>query len=138
MAEDSWKTDTQRATPPGTVYKQVAPAGLASEVTADDPVTPETISALGRWLAEKLAGTPGSKERIAALSGLSVSELDSLINGHPLFPLDTDHVQRLATALVEAQIIPHAEEVWNAIGDGAASSDYLVPPAEIVRAMSDN
>ena len=60
------------------------------------------------------------------------------MDGHPLFRLDTDHVQRIATALVEAQVIPQADEVWKAIAPEAGSSDYIVPPAQVVRAMSDN
>ena len=116
------------------VYKQVAPSGLASEITADNPVAPETVAALGRWLAQTLPAE--ARERVATLSGISQGDLASLLEGHPLFRLDTDHLQRLATALVEAQVIPHADALWQAIGFEADSSDYLVPPTQIVQAMS--
>ena len=134
MAEETWKT------PGETVYKQVAPAGLAAEVTGSDPVAPETITALGRWLTEKLAGNAEVRDRVATLSGLSVSDLAALMGGHPLFPLDTDHVQRITTALVEAQVIPEATEVWQAISTSSdsESSDYILPPTQVVRAMSGN
>ena len=137
MAEDTWKTDEHSATPGGTVYKQVAPAGLAVELTADSPVAAGTPPALGRWLTEKLGADDALRDRVATLSGLSVSDLTSLMEGHPLFRLDTDHIQRIATALVEAQVIRQAEEVWAALGAGAEASDYIVPPAQIVQAMSD-
>jgi len=132
MAEEDLKT------PAGTVYRQVAPAGVAAEVTADDPVAAETVTALGRWLTEKLAGSPAAREHVATLSGLAVSDLAALMDGHPLFRLDTDHVQRIATALVEAQVIPQADEVWKAIGSEAGASDYILPPGQVVRAMSGN
>lgn len=132
MAEETWKT------PGETVYKQVASAGLAAEVTGSDPVAPETITSLGRWLTEKLAGNAEAQDRVATLSGLSMSDLTALMDGHPLFPLDTDHVQRIATALVEAQVISEATEVWNAISAPAASSDYILPPGQVVQAMSGN
>lgn len=132
MAEETSKT------PAGTVYKQVAPAGLAAEVTADNPVTVETVTALGRWLTDKLAASPAIRDRVATLSGLSVSDLTALMNGHPLFRLDTDHVQRIATALVMVQVIPHADDVWKAIAAAPAVSDSIVPPAQVVRTMSNN
>lgn len=138
MAEETWKAETTPEAPGGTVYKQIAPAGVASEVTADRPVAAEAAAALGRWLTEKLAAGPAVRDRVAALSGLAVSDLTALMDGHPLFRLDTDHVQRIATALVEAQVIPQADEVWQAMGSEAGSSDYIMPPAQVVRAMSDN
>ena len=138
MAEETGKTEEQAKMPGGEVYKQVAPAGLAAEVTANDPVAPETVTALSRWLTETLAGSAALRDRIAALSGLAVSDLTSLMDGHPLFRLDTDHIQRIATALVEAQVISHTDEVWKAIGTETGSSDYIVPPAQILRAMSGN
>lgn len=136
MAEETWKTDENAKTPGGTVYHQVAPAGVAAEVTAENP--PETTAALGRWLAEKLGTHSEGRERVATLSGISLGDLTSLMEGHPLFRLDTDHVQRIATALVEARIIAQADEVWNAIGSDAGSSEYLLPPMQVVQAMSDN
>ncbi len=138
MAEETPKTDETSKIPGGSVYHQVAPAGLAAEVTAEDPVMPEAVAALGRWLTEKLGASPDARKRVATLSGLAVSDLASLMDGHPPFRMDTDHVQRIATALVEAQIIPQADEVWNAIGAPSGSSDYILPPVQVVRAMSDN
>lgn len=138
MAEETWKTEELAKTPAGTVYKQVAPAGVAAEVTADEPVVSETVRALGQWLTEKLGADPAVRERVATLSGLSVSDLTALIDGHPPFRLDTDHMQRLATALVEAQIIAHGDEIWKAVGAGAPASDYLLPPPQVVQAMSGN
>lgn len=132
MAEDASNTTT------GAVYRQIAPAGLAAEVTAGDSVAAETVTALGRWLTEKLAASPAARERVATLSGLAGSDLTALMDGHPQFRLDTDHVQRIATALVEAQVIPQADEVWQAIGSGAGASDYILPPGQVVQAMSDN
>lgn len=136
MAEETSTEDLN--TPGEQVYKQVGPSGLAAEVTADDPVKPETITALGRWLTEKLAANPAARDHVASLSGLSLADLAGLMDGHPLFPLDTDHLQRIATALVEAQVIPHAEEVWKAIGSEADTSDYVLPPAQVLRAMSSS
>jgi len=138
MAEETWKTEKTSDTPGGTVYHQVAPAGLAAEVTADDPVAAGAVAALGHWLTEKLAASPAARERVATLSGLAVSDLTALMEGHPLFRLDTDHVQRIATALVEAQVIPQADEVWKAMGTASGSSDYIVAPAQVVRTMSGN
>ncbi len=138
MTEETWKTEKTSETPGGTVYHQVAPAGLAAEVTADSPVAAEAVTALGRWLTEKLATGPAVRDRVATLSGLSATDLTALMDGHPLFRVDTDHVQRIATALVEAQVIPHADEVWNAMGSESGSSDYIIPPTQVVRAMSDN
>ena len=136
MAEETWKTDENAKTPVGTVYHQVAPAGVASEVTSENP--PERAAALGQWLTEKLGTHSEDRERVATLSGISLGDLTSLMEGHPLFQLDTDHVQRIATALVEARIIVQADEVWNAIGSDAGASDYLLPPTQVVQAMSDN
>jgi hypothetical protein len=137
MAEELPKTNENAEMPGSAVYRQVAPAGLAAEVTAEDPAAGGTAAALGRFLTETLAGDPESRERVAALSGLAVSDLASLMDGHPLFPLDTDHVQRIATALVEAQVIPHADVVWKAIPP-SSSADYILPPAQVVQAMSGN
>ena len=136
MAEETWKMDESAKMPGGTVYKQVAPAGVASEVTAENP--PETAAALGRWLTELLGANSETRERIATLSGISLSDLTSLMEGNPLFRLDTDHVQRIATALVEARIIAQADEVWNAISSEVGASDYVLPPMQVVQAMSDN
>lgn len=138
MAEETLKTEETSKTPGGTVYEQIAPAGLAAEVTADNPVAAKTVTSLGRWLTEKLAASPAARERVATLSGLSVSDLTALMDGHPLFRLDTDHVQRIATALVETQVISQADEVWNAIASDAGASDYILPPAQVVQAMSGN
>ncbi len=137
MAEETQKIEDLKVTS-GEVYKQVAPAGLAAEITADNAVAPETVTALGHWLTDKLTANPTAQERVATLSGISGSDLASLMDGHPLFRLDTDHVQRIATALVEAQVIPHAEEVWNAMAADSGASDYLVPPTQVVQAMSGN
>ena len=136
MAEETSTEDSN--TPGEQVHKQVAPSGLAAEATADHSVKPETISALGRWLTEHLAADPAAQDQVATLSGLSLTDLTSLMSGHPLFPLDTDHIQRIATALVEAQIVPHAEEVWKATGSEAGMSDYILPPAQVLRVMSDH
>ena len=136
MAEETWKAEDTAKTPAGTVYRQIAPAGLASEVTADNPAASGTAAALGHWLTETLGADLAVQDRVATLRGLSVSDLTALMEGHPLFPLDTDHIQRIATALVEAQVISQAEEVWQAIAP--ASSDYILPPAQVVQAMSDN
>lgn len=119
------------------VYKQVAPSGLAAEVDAEKPISPETVTALGNWLATTLGSSPETRERVAVLSGIPVSDLTSLIDGHPLFRLDTDHIQKIATALVEAQIIPHGDEVWKAIASDTDASDYIVPPTQILQAMSN-
>jgi hypothetical protein len=138
MADETLKAEETSKTPGGTVYHQVAPAGVAAEVTADDPVAAGAVAALGRWLTEKLAASPAARERVATLSGLSATDLTALMDGHPLFRLDTDHVQRIATALVEAQVIPQADEVWEAMGSEAGPSEYIVPPTQVVRAMSGN
>ncbi len=141
MAEETHKTEAISEVPGGAVYHQVAPAGVAAEVTAADPVAAGAVAALGRWLTGKLASDPAVRDRVATLSGLSATDLASLMEGHPLFRLDTDHVQRVATALVEAQVIPQADAVWEAMGAEAGpsdSTDYIVPPAQVVRAMSDN
>ena len=137
MAEETWKADEQAKTAAGTVYHQLAPAGVAAEVTAADPAGAEP-AALGRWLTEKLGANSETRERIATLSGLSLSEMTSLMDGHPLFRLNTDHVQRIATALVEERVITQADEVWNAIGSEADASEYLLPPTQVVQALSDN
>lgn len=137
MAEELGKTE-KKGLPDDTVYRQIAPAGVASEVTADNPVAAQTVAALGRFLTEKLGADPALRERVAALSGLSLTDLASLMAGHPLFPLNTDHLQRIATALTETQVIGQTDEVWTALGSNAEASDYILPPTQVVQAMSDN
>lgn len=132
MAEETWKTEKAAERPGEAVYKQVAPAGVATEVTSQN--SDDASGALGRWLSEKLAGNAEARERVATLSGFSVTDLTALMEGHSPFPLDTDHVQRLATALTEAQVVAHADEVWQALGSG--STDYVLPPSQVVSSMS--
>lgn len=116
-------------------YKQVAPAGIAPEVTSGTGASRETILAFGQWLGLKLSTGEGSRERVATLSGLSINDLTALVEGRPMFPLDTDHIQRLSTALIETGLVTQASDVWEAAGLGA--SDYIIAPGQIVRSMNE-
>ena len=120
--------------PSSAVYKPAAPAGLASEITAGLALPAGAADAFGGWLKEKLASGSDVREGVVAHSGLAAAELSSLAAGQSDTPLNRDHIQRIASALVEMGLISHADEAWNAAGLG--SSDYLVPPGQIVQAMS--
>lgn len=123
-------------TPKDTSYKPPAPAGVASELTGDEPMPLDSVAAFGRWLTEKLGGSDTARAEVARQSGLPLPELASLMAGQRDYPWNKDHVQRIAAALVELRIVPHSDEVWRAAGFG--SSDYLVPPQRVVQAMSQN
>jgi len=142
MADEQPKADNSHA-----LYHQVNPSGLASELSAGQTVTPEQTAAFGQWLHGRLHGGTEEDERarrqqVASLSGISAFDLGRLMEGQPMIPLDPDHVQRLATALVEMRVISEPGEVWAAAGleavEGDEDSDYLVPPSRIAGAMSGN
>ncbi len=129
------------------LYREVHASGLAPEISSGRTVSMETTAAFGQWLHAQLgAGTDeeqrARRQQLGALSGISGFDLGRLMDGEPVFPLDSDHVQRLATALLEMRVITEPNEVWIAAGwDGAgteAASDYIVPPSQIVRSMSGN
>lgn len=125
------------------VYKQVASAGVAPELSAGTILPAGDATAFGQWLAGLMENSSqttqdaGQKARAASLSGLSPAQWESLLAGQPLFALDADHVQRIASALVELGLVAHPDAVWQAAGV-STQSDYLVPPGQIVRAVSGN
>lgn len=137
MADEQRKAD---ATYSG--YRQVAPAGVAPEVTAGAAISPEASIAFGRWLAERLRADSSDMERahrqrLASLSGFDSTDLSRLLAGQAGVPLDPDGLQRLAVALVEMQLVQHSGEVWEAAGI-PSQSDYIIPPGQVVRAVSGN
>lgn len=129
------------------LYRSVHASGLGPELSAGRTVSIETTAAFGQWLHAQLGGGTEEEQRakrqqIGALSGISGFDLGRLMEGEPVFPLDSNHVQRLATALLEMRLIANPNEVWAAAGwegaDAAGASDYIVPPSQIVRSMSGN
>ena len=116
------------------LFRESASAGVAPEMTAQEPLPAETVAAFGRWLGEKLNGNSDNPERVAMHTGLPVADIAQLINGQGDFPLKRDQVQRIASALVEMGLVSHADEVWAAASLG--DSDYLVAPRNVVQAMS--
>lgn len=127
------------------VYRQVNPSGLASEVSAGRAASPATTAAFGQWLGERLGGGTEEEQRarrqhLGTLSGIGAFDLGRLIEGQVTFPFDADHIQRLATALLEMGAVAAPKDVWAAagwdtVGTAEASSDYIVPPSQIVGSM---
>jgi len=122
--------------PANMLYKQAAQAGIATEITIEEPMTAEMVVAFGGWLKEKLTATPEVRDRVALQSGLPVSEISSLIGGQSNYQMNRNHVQRIASALVELGIISHADEAWKVAG--LDSSDYIITPLQVVQTMSRN
>lgn len=118
----------------GTHYKQVLPAGLAPELASGASGQLGNAAMLGAWLRERLNAASVPSERLAALSGVAPADLARLLEGEAAFPLDADHLQRFATALVELRVVTHPAQVWEAAG--FADSEYIVPPSQIVQSMS--
>lgn len=142
MANEQSKADASHD-----LYRTVHPSGLAPEVTVGRTVSMETTAAFGQWLHAQLGGGTEEEQRarrqqIGALSGISGFDLGRLMQGEPVFPLDSNHIQRIATALLEMRLISEPSEVWAAAGwegaDATDASDYIVPPSQILRSMSGN
>ncbi len=128
-------TDETQGTTTPAHYKQVLPAGLAPEVTAGSGATVATTAAFGRWLRGQLTAD-GSREQVAGLSGMEPWDFSQMLDGHSQFSLDADHVQRIATALLELGLVTNPALVWEAAGYD--QTDYIVPPAQVVQSMSGN
>ncbi len=114
--------------------KLVLPSGLAAEVassTARQQGDPATFAA---WLRDRLGAASVPPDRLAALSGVAPADMARLLDGQPAFPLDVDHLQRLATALIELHVVTNPAQAWEAAG--FADSEYIVPPVLIVQTMS--
>lgn len=140
MADEQAKAESSH-----TLYRQVNPAGIAPEVSAGRTVSQGATAAFGQWLHDLLGGGTEEEQRarrqhVASLSGLSAFDLGRLMEGQPVFPLDSDHIQRIASTLLEMRLITEPNAVWAAAGWGGAgeddASDYIVPPSQIVRTMS--
>ena len=114
--------------------RQSAPAGIATEITAMAALPAASVADFGHWLAGKVGSDPEVRGRLAMHSGLPAADLLTLLTGQRGGALNRDQVQRIASALVEMQIIPHADEAWNAVGLGGC--DTIIPPLQIVQAMS--
>ena len=128
MAEESRNTDKNAH------YKMVQPSGLAAEVASGEAGRLGNARSFGSWLKEKLESADADRNEVALLSGVTPNDLDWLFKGQALFPLDSDHLQRFATALLELHIVDAPDQVWQAAGFDA--SDYITPPSEVVRSMS--
>lgn len=115
-------------------YKQVHAAGLAPEIASGAAGKLSNAASFGGWLAERLGTNTTDHERLAALSGVTPDDLTRLLQGQAMFPLDADHIQRFATALLELHIVNNPADVWMAAG--YEDSDYIVPPSQIVQSMS--
>ncbi len=130
-----------------TLYREVHASGLGPELSTARPVSQASTAAFGQWLHAQLGGGTeeelrGKRQQLGALSGISGFDLGRLMQGEPVFPLDSDHIQRLATALLEMRLISEPNEIWAAAGwnetGGEGTSDYIVPPSQVVRSMSGN
>jgi hypothetical protein len=122
--------------PPSVIYKQVLPAGIAPEVSTENYADRPTTAAFGPWLTQHMNAVPNARERVAALSGIPPGDFDQLLDGKPPFLLDTDHVQRLASALTELHLISNPADVWKAAG--FEDTEYIIAPEKVLRALSQH
>lgn len=122
--------------PPSMMYKQVLPAGVAPEVSTGEYADQATTASFGPWLGALLNAAPNARERVAALSGIAPADFGQLLEGKPPFLLDTDHVQRIASALTELHLIANPADVWKAAGFD--DTEYIVAPENVLRALSGN
>lgn len=128
MAEESRNTDKNAH------YKMVQPSGLAAEVASGEKGKLGDAALFGTWLKEKLDSASADRNEFTLLSGVTPNDLDWLFKGQALFPLDADHLQRFATALLEMGILDKPDQLWQAAGFD--TSDYITPPSEVVRSLS--
>lgn len=130
-----------------TLYREVHPSGLAPEISAGHTTSQASSATFGQWLRECLGGGTeedqrARRQKLGSLVGINGFDLGRVMDGEPVFPLDSDHVQRVATGLLEMGLITDPKDAWAAAGwDGAdttEASDYIVPPSQIVRSMRGN
>ena len=142
MADEQPKEDISH-----TLYREVHPSGLAPEISAGHTTGQASGAAFGQWLRERLGGGTEEEQRarrqkLGSLVGISGFDLGRVMDGEPVFPLDSDHVQRLATGLLEMNLITDPKDAWTAAGwdaeETSDDSDYIVPPSQIVRSMRGN